>query len=213
MGSIETKGGMHHRQGTEGCRGKGPPLPRREHTRREGQDRRCGDAEEDPRDGPRRQSLQSHPGRGALSHQGPFRLPVRSRRVSSGPGGPEKVLDNLDLLVSIDVNYSQTGWFADVILPENTYLERSNIIATQKGAKPGFVMRRQAVPPRYDSKPAWEIFTLIAGRMGAGQYFPYRSIEEIWHYQLEGTGVSIGDFDAKGLVTLAKNPILMDRGA
>ncbi|HWR89148.1 MAG TPA: molybdopterin-dependent oxidoreductase [Dissulfurispiraceae bacterium] len=129
------------------------------------------------------------------------------------PEAQRKVLDNLDLLVSIDVNYSQTGWFADVILPENTYLERSNIIATQKGAKPGFIMRRQAVPPRYDSKPAWEIFTLIAERMGASQYFPYRSIEEIWHYQLEGTGVSIGDFDAKGLVTLAKNPILMDKGS
>ena len=83
----------------------------------------------------------------------------------------------------------------------------------ERGAEPGFIMRRQAVPPRYDSKPAWEIFTLIAERMGAGQYFPYRSIEEIWHYQLEGTGVSIGDFDAKGLVTLAKNPILMDRGS
>ncbi len=129
------------------------------------------------------------------------------------PEAQKRVLDNLDLLVSIDVNYSQTGWFADVILPENTYLERSNIIATQKGAKPGFIMRRQAVPPRYDSKPAWEIFTLIAGRMGAGQYFPYASIEEIWNYQLEGTGVGIGDFDAKGLVTLAKNPILMDRGS
>lgn len=127
------------------------------------------------------------------------------------PEAQKKVLDNLDLLVSIDVNYSETGWYSDVILPEATYLERSNIIATQKGPKPGFIMRRQAIPPRYDSKPAWEIFTLIVERMGVGQYFPYKSIEDIWNCQIESTGVKIEDFNAKGSVGLSKDPILMGR--
>lgn len=119
------------------------------------------------------------------------------------------VLENLDLLVAIDVNYSDTAWHADVILPEATYLERSNILAVQKGLKPNLVMRRQAIPPRYDAKPAWEIFTLLAERMGAGQHFPYRSIEDVWRHQLEGTGVTVEDFAAKGFVTLAKKPIFM----
>ncbi len=127
------------------------------------------------------------------------------------PETQKKVLDNLDLLVSIDVNFSETGWYSDVILPEATYLERSNIIATQKGQKPGFIMRRQAIKPRYESKPAWEIFTLLAEKMGVGKYFPYKSIEDIWNYQLEGTGVTIEDFNSKGMVSLAKQPILMDR--
>ncbi|HHW21140.1 molybdopterin-containing oxidoreductase family protein [Thermodesulfovibrio thiophilus] len=127
------------------------------------------------------------------------------------PEAQKKVLNNLDLLVSIDVNYSQTGWYSDVILPESTYLERSNIIGTVKGSKPSFVMRRQAIAPRFDSKPAWEIFTLIAEKMGASQYFPYKSIEDIWNYQLEGTGVKIEDFNARGSVSLAKDPILKDR--
>jgi len=129
------------------------------------------------------------------------------------PDEQRRVLDNLDLLVSIDVNYSDTAWYADVILPESTYLERSNIIATQKGPKPGFVMRRQAMEPRYESKPAWEIFTLLAERMGVGQYFAYKSIEDIWNYQLAGTGVKIEDFGAKGLVGLTKDPIMMPRDA
>jgi len=127
------------------------------------------------------------------------------------PEAHRQVFDNLDLLVAIDVNYSDTAWYADVILPEATYLERSNILITQKGPKPGFAMRRQAMQPRYDSKPAWEIFTLLAQRMGAGDHMPWESIEEIWEYQLEGTGVKIGDFDAKGSVGLAKNPIMMPR--
>ena len=129
------------------------------------------------------------------------------------PDEQRRVLDDLDLLVAIDVNYSDTAWYADVILPESTYLERSNIIATQKGPKPGFVMRRQAMAPRYDSKPAWEIFTLLAERMGVGQYFAYKSIEDIWNYQLAGTGVKIEDFGAKGLVGLTKDPIMMPRDA
>jgi thiosulfate reductase/polysulfide reductase chain A len=129
------------------------------------------------------------------------------------PDEQRRVLDDLDLLVAIDVNYSDTAWYADVILPESTYLERSNIIATQKGPKPGFVMRRQAMAPRYDSKPAWEIFTLLAERMGVGQYFPYKGIEDIWNYQLAGTGVKIEDFGAKGLIGLAKDPIMMLRDA
>lgn len=129
------------------------------------------------------------------------------------PEAQKKTLDNLDLLVSIDVNYSETGWYSDVILPEATYLERSNILTVQKGPKPSIARRKQAVPPRYDSKPAWEIFKLIAEQMGKGEYFPYKSIEDIWNYQLEGTGIKIEDFDAKGSVSLAAKPILMDRGA
>ena len=129
------------------------------------------------------------------------------------PEAQKKTLDNLDLLVSIDVNYSETGWYSDVILPEATYLERSNILTVQKGPKPSIAMRRQAVPPRYDSKPAWEIFKLIAEQMGKGEYFPYTSIEDIWNFQLEGTGITISDFDAKGSVSLASKPIMMDRAA
>ena len=129
------------------------------------------------------------------------------------PETQKKTLDNLDLLVSIDVNYSETGWYSDIILPESTYLERSNIIATQKGLKPGFMMRRQAIDPRFDSKPGWEIFTLLAQRLGAGRYFPYRCIEDIWEHQLKGTGVAVEDFEAKGVVGLSKDPIFMDRDA
>jgi thiosulfate reductase/polysulfide reductase chain A len=129
------------------------------------------------------------------------------------PEAQKIVFDNLDLLVSIDVNYSETSWYADVILPEATYLERSNIIATKKGPKPAFIMRRQAIPPLYDSKPAWEIFSLLARRMGAELYFPYTSIEQIWEYQLEGTNIAIDDFTAKGQVALCKEPIMMSRDA
>ncbi len=123
----------------------------------------------------------------------------------------EEISNGLDLLVTIDVNYSATSWYADVILPESIYFERSDIIGLQRGAKPAFVMRKQAVQPIYDTKSRWEIVKGILTAYGAGEYMPYESIEDIWNYQLEGTGVKIEDFEKSGQVALCKDAKIYSR--
>ncbi len=127
------------------------------------------------------------------------------------PEAQLKIFEKLKLLVAIDVNYSLTAWHADVILPESTYLERANILAGKNGPKPGLIMRDQCIAPRSDSRPAWWIFKELAARLGLGQYFPYETIEDIWRYQLEGTGVDIETLRAKGSVAFASQPIMWDR--
>jgi thiosulfate reductase/polysulfide reductase chain A len=127
------------------------------------------------------------------------------------PEAQIRAYEKLKLLVSIDVNYSETSWFSDVILPEATYLERANILADKSGPKPNIVMRDQAVAPRLDARPAWWIFKELARRLGAGRYFDFETIEDIWNYQLEDTGISIEEVRQKGLVVLAEKPILWDR--
>ncbi|MGP8107477.1 MAG: molybdopterin-dependent oxidoreductase [Desulfobaccales bacterium] len=122
-----------------------------------------------------------------------------------------QALDQLDLIVALEVNFSETAWYADVILPESMYLERSDCIQLVTGLKPALYMRRQAVTPRYDSLPAWLIIKKLAQRLGLGQYFPYETIEDIWNFQLKNLGVKIEDFEAKGFVPLADQPILWDR--
>ena len=87
-------------------------------------------------------------------------------------------MDKLKLLVSIDVRYSETGWYSDVILPESTYLERANILAGMPGPVPVFLMRDQAVAPRFDSRPAWWIFREILRRMGVKEALDFETIEE-----------------------------------
>jgi len=123
----------------------------------------------------------------------------------------KEILNGLDLLVAIDTNYSATAWYADVVLPESTYLERDDIIGMQRGAKPTLVMRRKAINPIYDTKGKWEIFTGLAKACGTGEYMPYETIEDIWNYQLEGTGIKIEDFDKNGQVALCKNPVMYSR--
>jgi thiosulfate reductase/polysulfide reductase chain A len=119
----------------------------------------------------------------------------------------------LDLLVTIDVNYSYTGWVSDVILPETTYLERTDPVIVKSGPKPALWLRRQAAQPRYDAKPKWWIFKRLAERLGIGRYFPYETVEDLIAFQLQDTGFRLEDFDAKGFVELAPAQILWDRSS
>ncbi len=127
------------------------------------------------------------------------------------PEEQKRILNKLDLIVVVDVNYSETFGFADVILPESTYLERDTMMRTDKGLKPGFSMRKKAVDPVYDTKAGWEIWTELAHRLGKGNYFPYKKIEDIWRYQLQDTDIKLKDFDEKGFVRLTEEPIWYDR--
>lgn len=134
----------------------------------------------------------------------------------SGMPDPEKqklAMDKCDLLVSIDTNYSEFGWFSDVILPECTYLERDTPIVQQKGLKPRLTLRRKAVDSKFGALSGCEIFTQLAQRLGLEETFPFKTIEELWAWQLEPTGYSISDFDEKGFVELSDTPIFYDREA
>jgi thiosulfate reductase/polysulfide reductase chain A len=122
-----------------------------------------------------------------------------------------KALDKLDLIVAIDVNFSEIAWCADVILPESMYLERADSIQAVSGLKPQLYMRRQSVSPRYDTRPAWLILKQLAQRLDLGKYFPYETIEDIWNFQLQDMGVKIEDFDAKGFVVLSDKALWWDR--
>lgn len=121
------------------------------------------------------------------------------------PEALKKVFDKLDLLVSITFSWSDTAWYADVVLPLSTYLERESILAGKTGLKPSFFIRNRAVQPRYESKADWEILCALAKRLGMDK-LAFESIEDIWAYQLDGTGVSLDDFKAKGSVSLADKP-------
>jgi thiosulfate reductase / polysulfide reductase chain A len=131
----------------------------------------------------------------------------------SGMPDPEKqkqALDKCDLLVSIDTHYSEFGWYADVILPESTYLERDTPICLQKGLKPRLAVRRKAIEPTFSTKPSWEIFRELAVRLDIGAYFPFTTIDELWAWQLEPTGLTMAAFDEKGFVELTDKPIMYD---
>jgi thiosulfate reductase / polysulfide reductase chain A len=123
----------------------------------------------------------------------------------------KKALDKLDLIVTIDINYSDIAWYSDVILPESTYLERTDCIQQMNGLKPMMFLREKAVEPRYDTLEGAIILKRIGERLGIGEFFPYDTMDELVDWQLEGTGFTREDFAKKGFVSYGKSPIFWDR--
>ncbi len=122
------------------------------------------------------------------------------------PAALKKKWEGLDLLVSITFSWSDTAWHSDVVLPLSTYLARESIIAGKSGLKPQFFVRKRVQEPTFDSKADWEILSGLAKRLGLDA-LAFERIEDLWNYQLQDTGVTIEDFDAKGFVELADKPL------
>jgi thiosulfate reductase / polysulfide reductase chain A len=123
----------------------------------------------------------------------------------------KQALDKLDLIVTIDINYSDIAWYSDVILPESCYLERTDCVQQANGLKPQMFLRQQAATPCYDTLPGPMILKRIAKRIGTEKYFPYQSMEDLVRWQLDGTGYSLEDFETKGFVAYTGKQIFWDR--
>jgi len=63
----------------------------------------------------------------------------------------------MELVVTIDTMPSDTVMYADVVLPECTYLERTDPVKTFGGVEPSIAVRNKVVEPLYESKPVMEI--------------------------------------------------------
>jgi len=83
------------------------------------------------------------------------------------------MLRQMDFVGVIDIQMSDTAWFADVVFPESTYLERLDPVELLPGIWPTVVLRQPAIPPIHDTKPNLEIVKGLAKRLGLQDYFDY----------------------------------------
>jgi thiosulfate reductase/polysulfide reductase chain A len=113
-----------------------------------------------------------------------------------------EAIDNLDLLVVVDTMPSEITGYADVVLPECTYIERSDHPRVTPGKKPTIALRTAAVEPKYLSKPASWIAKKLSLKLGLQDYFQYDDFEEVVKYQLENAGISYFDLIHKGVHTV-----------
>jgi thiosulfate reductase/polysulfide reductase chain A len=110
-----------------------------------------------------------------------------------------KAFSSLEFVVSIDAFMGNTALASDVVLPDATYLEQSQIKADW--LYDAFISYWQkVVEPLYDSRPSWWIFIELAKRLGLGEYFPWRDIEEAQRNQLRGTPWSLEELKEKGYI-------------
>ncbi|MBX2840396.1 MAG: molybdopterin-dependent oxidoreductase [Flammeovirgaceae bacterium] len=108
-------------------------------------------------------------------------------------------IQNLELLVVIDTMPMEITGYADVVLPECTYLERYDAIRNSPHREPYLALRMPATQPKYNSKPDWWIAKKLAEKMGLGAYFGWKNIEEMLDWQLKKVGSSLKEMQKLGV--------------
>jgi len=68
-----------------------------------------------------------------------------------------QMLKKMELVVAIDTMPSDTVMYADVVLPEATYLERTDPVKTFGGVEPSIAQRNKVIEPMFETQPVMAI--------------------------------------------------------
>lgn len=109
-----------------------------------------------------------------ISRQNPAQALPDSKRTL-------KAFEKMDFIAVVDVIMNDTAWYADVILPESTYLERYDPlhIVDEK-----VFIRQPVIEPQGDARSALWIYKQLGERLGLGDYFQYEDEEDYLSQQL-----------------------------
>jgi thiosulfate reductase/polysulfide reductase chain A len=110
-----------------------------------------------------------------------------------------EAISHLEFIVVIDTMPMEITGYADVILPECTYLERYDLLRTSGHREPYIALRMPAAEPKYNTKPGWWIAKNLANKLGLGEYFPYDDITEVLDWQLKQMGSSLEEMKKIGV--------------
>ncbi len=118
-----------------------------------------------------------------------------------------KAIEKLDLLVAIDILPTDPSLYADVILPEATYLERYDLpFVVSNWTDPYVAIRQPVVKPLFQSKGPFWIAKEVSKRLGLKNCLPCNSEEEMIDKILEPLNISLGDLTNKGVMSFPGRP-------
>lgn len=112
-------------------------------------------------------------------------------------------IEKMKFKVCIDAFMGNTALLCDIVLPDSTWLEQSQI-------KPDWLYDAQisywaeVVSPLYDSRSMYWITIELAKRMGLGDYFPWKTIDEAFENQLAGLPCTLEQLRNEGYVVTDK---------
>jgi thiosulfate reductase/polysulfide reductase chain A len=122
-------------------------------------------------------------------------------------------ISKLDLLVVVDTHPSEIAGYADVVLPDATFLERHDDLYVGWGRQGWAAIRQPVVAPPADQRPAWWMAKELAQRLGVGEYMPFKDMDEYLAKRCERAGVDYAQFRREGIVMGPKQPITVEEGA
>jgi thiosulfate reductase/polysulfide reductase chain A len=133
------------------------------------------------------------------------------------PGATEQIkaaAESLELMVVVDTMPAEITGYADVVLPECTYLERYDDLRNKAERVPTLALRMPAFEPKYQTKPAWWIAKQLASKLALDSYFPWQDYREVLEWQLTRVGTSLAEMQSVGLKRFPRNtPVYFEQGA
>lgn len=131
------------------------------------------------------------------------------------PNQPDTIraIKNLDLLVVVDTMPSEIAGWADVVLPEASYLERFDDLHAPSFKQPFVGMRQPVVGIPHGQKPSWWIARTLAEKLGLGAYYPWTDIEEYLRYRVTEAGLDYETLKTDGILTGDAEPLYYEDGA
>jgi thiosulfate reductase/polysulfide reductase chain A len=123
-----------------------------------------------------------------------------------------KAIEQLEFMAVVDVLPVEQSNYADLVLPEATYLERYDppaFVTTSK--RPYVAIRQPAIEPLYESKPGWWIAKQLANRLALADYFPWKDPDDHLSRLVQPLGINLAELKSLGAVSFDGHPYIDDR--
>ena len=135
-----------------------------------------------------------------ISRQNPvLSIPDRKRTLEA--------MGKLDFITVVDTILNDTAWFADVILPEASYLERYDPLHVVDGR---IFVRQPVIEPQGEARSALWIYKQLGERLGLADYFQYSDEEDYLRQQLAPLGLDLELLRTRGYLDPEIEPIATD---
>ncbi len=123
-----------------------------------------------------------------IARQNPIMsLPDRAKTIEA--------FKKLDFIVTVSLIPNDTEWYADVILPEASYLERYDPLLVVGDRA---FLRQPTMPAIGESQSALWIYKQLGERLGLGDYFQYKDEVDYLNQQLAPLGTTVSDIAEQG---------------
>jgi anaerobic selenocysteine-containing dehydrogenase len=112
--------------------------------------------------------------------------------VFETPGGQKFVgaFESIPLIVSFSSFMDESARYADLVLPEPSFLERWQDDYIEGLGYPGIALRQPVIEPLYDTMNTCDFLLKVAEKMGGtvAEAFPWKSYEEVLQFRLAEIG-------------------------
>jgi thiosulfate reductase/polysulfide reductase chain A len=107
-------------------------------------------------------------------------------------------IKKLDMIAVCDILPTEITKYADILLPEDIYLERYDDLHLGVGRRPFISLRQPVVQSPYDTRPAWRIAKELGTELGVGDFFAFSTFEQYLESRLKGSDISLDELKKKG---------------